>query len=286
MAEQQRFDVGALTRRLDRTGLRGVWREAVAGELGDDLDLSWPGRHLVGILVVSGVAVGLAVLPLRAVDDGTVVPDLMFGTMAALLLGLAFWQSRASPRRRVRTIHRLRRFCRDNGFAFTAVPQRPRLPGVIFGYGSSRLTWGLCEIPGPGGFEVAHFRCETETGIAEVAVDHWVYLAFRLREPLPDSLLTTSKFPLSPPRHLLSGDLTRAWPRGEFRSENPADPRVAEVLSPALAAALTDARPRLHAEIVGDQLFVFTTGRLDLTSPRSWRRIARVRAALAPHLRS
>lgn len=288
MATPPRFEVSALTRRLDREGLRRVWREAAAGELGDDLDMSWSGRHLVAFLVGSGLTVGLGVpVLLHTIGARSVVPYLMFGAMAVALLVVGGWLSRDSPRRRVRTIHRLRNFCRENGFAFTAVPDQGRLPGLIFGYGSNRSTWGLCEVPGPGGFDVANYRCATDTGISEQQVDHWGYLVFRLRESLPHSLLTTSRgFGLRTPRQLLPGDLPGAGPRGEFRSEDPADPRLGAVLSPALLAVLTDARPKLHVEIVDDQLFVYAARMFDLTSPRWWRRIERLRAALTPHLAS
>ncbi|MDT0266360.1 hypothetical protein RM844_08635 [Streptomyces sp. DSM 44915] len=189
---------------------------------------------------------------------------------------------RSAARRRAR----LRRFAREHALRYVAEPTPRRRAADIFGYGRDRTHLDWLGVPGTTGFEVGGYRCVVESGFDGVETHRWTYGVFTLRRCYPRTTVRPPRYPIHPPRRLRHATpLTPPHaPRYRLLSARPDEPHLRALLCPELFSALASLSRRAALEVVDRELFVSVPRPLDLTSPRLWRSLHRLRDVLAPHL--
>jgi len=281
-----RRDVRAFTKRLRETGALSSGAGAIFG--------------IVVVVAIVGVFVAVfggifasAIAGIASSGRSTpfalmsFVPLLFIGGIVAVILVAVVRRLRGGGSRR----YRLDRFARANGMSYVPALSNPRLPGMIFGIGSSRRASDLVRGERPRFVEFANYRYTTGSG-KNRTTHRWGYVAVKLDVPLPHIVLDAvgnnglfgSNLPASfakGQRLSLEGDFDRYFalycPEGYERD-------ALYLFTPDIMARFIDNAAALDVEIVDDWLFLYAKRDFSTLDPAMWAWLFSVVAALLDKL--
>ncbi|MFB8387964.1 hypothetical protein ACFC3F_12575 [Microbacterium sp. NPDC055910] len=284
-----RADVRAFTQRLRATGaLRGSGIGNVIGVV-----------VLIAVAIMILISVSTAATAfLTAAVSGTAPPWFVaigatifilfvLGILAAVITAVVRAVGGGAPTRRFR----LDRFAQANGMGYLPTLANPRLPGMIFGLGSSRQSLDLVRGTRPRFVEFANYRYTTGSG-KNRTTHSWGYVAVKLDVPLPHIVLDAlgnnglfgSNLPTSfdrDQRLSLEGDFDRYFslycPTGYERD-------ALYLFTPDIMARFIDNAAALDVEIVDDWLFLYAKRDFSTLDPATWSWLFSVVGALLDKL--
>ncbi|WP_314426156.1 hypothetical protein [uncultured Microbacterium sp.] len=174
------------------------------------------------------------------------------------------------------TRYRLDAFARANGMSYEARVSDPRLPGMVFGLGHSRVATDLVRGDRPRFVEFGNFQYTTGSG-KNATTHRWGYVAVKLDVPLPNIVLDAkgnngfgSNLPAAFQREQrlsLEGDFDRYFtlycPTGYEQD-------ALYLFTPDIMARFIDNAAELDVEIVDDWLFLYTQRRVTTLDPANW----------------
>jgi len=189
----------------------------------------------------------------------------------AVLLGrkiAAFQDTRAE---------RLQRFAAANGFVWQHQVYDPRMPGMLFPFGSLGIAHDHIRMDHPRRIEVANYeRLTSSVGLKESG--RWGYAAVKLSRPLPHIVLDAVGN-----NSLLSANLPATFMRDQrlslegdfdtyFRLYCPAgyERDALYLFTPDVMARFIDHAAALDVEIVDDWLFLYSTRDLSTVDAKTW----------------
>ncbi|GAA5195118.1 hypothetical protein [Microbacterium jejuense] len=233
----------------------------------------------VGIAILGAVFAAIGALfqgdfaALAGAAAVLVVPVLLFGGVAALVIVLGVRGNRARDERR----YRLDRFARANGMSYVPRIDAPGLPGMIFSLGSSRNATDLVRGDRPRFVEFGNYEYTTGSG-KEQQTHHWGYVAVKLDVPLPNIVLdatsNNSLFGSNLPaafdkrqRLSLEGDFDRYF---DLYCPAGYETDALYLFTPDIMARFIDHAAALDVEIVDDWLFLYGRREFSTTDPATW----------------
>ena len=173
--------------------------------------------------------------------------------------------------------HRLERFAAANGFVWQHQVYDPRMPGMLFPFGSLGIAHDHIRMDHPRRIEVANYeRLTNSVGLKESG--RWGYAAVKLSRPLPHIVLDAVGN-----NSLLSANLPSAFKRDQrlslegdfdtyFRLYCPAgyERDALYLFTPDVMARFVDNAAALDVEIVDDWLFLYSTRDLSTVDAKTW----------------
>ncbi len=276
------FDPSPLTAPVVKSDLRAFSRAQRAAGTGPS-----PAAGIV-VGVVFLVIIALVVLPVfvgviatftTAVTQGgaglgSLLPGLVLVAILAVTAFFGIRGLRSSGER----AYRIATFARANGLSYVGRVDSPRLPGMIFGIGSSRQASYVVRGETPRFVEFANYRYTTGSG-KNRTTHRWGYVAIRLDTPLPhivldakgnNGLFGASNLPArfdADQRLSLEGDFDRYFtlscPSGYERD-------ALYLFTPDIMARFIDNAAALDVEIVDDWLFLYAKRDFSTTDPAVW----------------
>jgi hypothetical protein len=295
------FDPRPLTDPVDRAAAREFTRRLRAegrlpASFGAASVIGLVLAGVIGVFVLGGfLTVFLGMIGAIFANGGSgaiiALPFLFFlllvgGLIALGIVAAVRGVSGATERR-----YRLDAFARANGMSYVPSIPAPRLPGMIFGQGSSRQASDLVRGDLPRFVEFANYRYTTGSGKNQTT-HRWGYVAVKLDVPLPhivlDALGNNGMFGSNLPasfdrdqRLSLEGDFDRYFslscPSGYERD-------ALYLFTPDIMARFIDNAAALDVEIVDDWLFLYAKRDLSTLDPATWAWMFTVVAALLDKL--
>lgn len=275
------FDARPLTEPVDKAEVSRFDRELKARS----------GSHrLAGTVIVILISIGVifgggavllglvAAIASSVAENGHVlgpaaaVPLLFAVAVPATILMLVI-----SARRGKETRYRLARFAAANAMSFVPTIVEPKLPGLLFHRGHSRVATNLVRGERPRFVEFGNYRYTTGSG-KNKSTHSWGYVAIHLDAPLPhivldalgNNALGLSNLPAAfdrDQRLSLEGDFDRHYalycPAGYERD-------ALYLFTPDIMARFLDNAAQLDVEIVDDWLFLYTRRPVSTTDPGTW----------------
>ncbi len=270
------FDASPLTEPVDPRAVR-----AFATELRARGSSGMTGSTVFAVVVIAIIAViaipvlvttALSLLTTRGGSGVGSIGLLVFGGIAAIAAvgGILGWR-----RARV-TRYRLHRFAQANGMSYIHRVADPRLPGMIFGLGRSRVSTDLVRGASPRFVEFGNYQYTTGSG-KNSQTHRWGYVAVKLDVPLPNIVLDAkgnngfgSNLPAAFQREQrlsLEGDFDRHFtlycPEGYEQD-------ALYLFTPDVMARFIDNAAELDVEIVDDWLFLYTQRKVATLDPATW----------------
>jgi hypothetical protein len=196
------------------------------------------------------------------------------GILAAVGVGIAIavvgWRRSRVAR------YRLDAFARANGMTYEARVAEPRLPGMVFGLGRSRVATDLVRGSHPRFVEFGNYQYTTGSG-KNSTTHRWGYVAVKLDVPLPNIVLDAkgnngfgSNLPAAFQREQrlsLEGDFDQYFtlycPTGYEQD-------ALYLFTPDIMARFIDNAAELDVEIVDDWLFLYTPRSVSTLDPATW----------------
>lgn len=293
------FDARALTEPVDARAAREHDRMLRA-----EGRLPSTSGQVVVITVIAAIVIGFLLLTFGVVflgafaalvSDGAglfaLVPLLPLAFVAGVAALIVFTAVRGLRGGSVRR-YRLDRFARANAMTYAPSIPAPRLPGMIFGQGHSRVASDLVRGDLPRFVEFGNYRYTTGSGKSRTT-HTWGYVAVKLDVPLPhivldavgnNGLFGASNLPTQfdrDQRLSLEGDFDRF-----FSLYCPADYErdALYLFTPDIMARFIDNAAALDVEIVDDWLFLYARRDLSTLDPATWAWLFSVVAALLDKL--
>jgi hypothetical protein len=274
------FDAKPLTDPVDRAALAAYTRSAAAAGSGVSGAQIF-GAVFAGVVVVMMLGmfgtVGAAMLASRlGVASGLIPVLLILIAVAVVVVAIVFWLRS----RRIRQF-RLASFAAANGMTYTPSLSEPALPGMIFSFGSGRVSTDLVRGSSPRFVEFANYRYTTGSG-KDRQTHPWGYIAIHLDVPLPNIVLDAvgnnglfgSNLPARYAKHQrlsLEGDFDRYFalycPEGYERD-------ALYLFTPDIMARFMDSAAAFDVEIVDDWLFLYAQRQqVSTLDPATWARM-------------
>ncbi|WP_230668177.1 MULTISPECIES: hypothetical protein [unclassified Microbacterium] len=289
------FDARALTEPVDKGEVARFDRELKARFGSARLtDVATVILIVFALVFVGGAGLtGLAGAIASSVVEGgafawpaLILPMLFMLTVAALIV-LALVNGHKGKETR----YRLARFARANAMSFIPVLADPKLPGLLFHQGHSRMALNLLRGEQPRFVEFGNYRYTTGSG-KNKSTHTWGYVAIHLDAPLPhivldalsNNALGLSNLPATfdkEQRLSLEGDFDRHFalycPEGYERD-------ALYLFTPDIMARFLDNAAQLDVEIVDDWMFLYTRRPVSTTDPGTWAWLFSVVSALMDKL--
>ncbi|MEV7610293.1 hypothetical protein AB0N61_12510 [Microbacterium sp. NPDC089320] len=231
---------------------------------------------IIGIMALIGVPVLVATIGSMIRTPGgsgfVGVGVLLFGAVAVIIaIGAVIGWRRARVTR-----YRLNRFAQANGMSYEGKVAAPRLPGMIFSRGNSRMSTDLVRGTTPRIVEFGNYQYTVRSGKNSTTY-RWGYVAVKLDVPLPNIVLDAkgnngfgSNLPASFQREQrlsLEGDFdeyfTLYCPEGYERD-------ALYLFTPDIMARFIDNAAELDVEIVDDWMFLYTQRKVSTLDPATW----------------
>lgn len=279
------FDSSALTDPVDAAALaaneRRLRTSAIPTDTGGYLGLL-PATMLIpiGAVVLSAVVVALALG-----NASVTVPVLVALVAAVILLGVMNRRYNAERR------YRLHTFATANGMSYQPTQHDPKLPGMIFDFGTNPLATDIIRGTSPRRVEFGNFRHTINAGKSQV-IRRWGYIAIKLDAPLPHIVLDAKQNDL-----LFSSNLPYIFRKdqqlrlgGEFDQHFtlycPPQYEVDALylFSPDIMARFIDDVAVLDVEIIDDWLFCYSKRPFTTLDPMTWTWLFSVTGALLDKL--
>ena len=283
------FDARPLIDPVDRAAVRDAGRRT-RGEDGIGVGFTavsnvvGPVLGAVALLAIVGVffSIWSSVFSTTASVSGRPAWFLGIGILPIVIIGavitlLVVARVRGNFRTRERR-YRLGRFAAANGMSFAPSVSAPRLPGMIFGIGGSRVATDVVRGTRSRFVEFANYRYTTGSG-KNRSTHRWGYVAIRLDVPLPHIVLdATSNNGLFGASNLpavfgkdqrlgLEGDFDQHFslycPTGYERD-------ALYLFTPDIMARFIDNAAALDVEIVDDWLFLYGKRDFSTLDPATW----------------
>ncbi|MER7797284.1 hypothetical protein [Microbacterium sp. NPDC096154] len=247
---------------------------------------------VIAVPMLGGILTVFATVLTAFAQNGMGVVTIPFVLLVVGMIALVVWAlirhfGGAAKERRFR----LDGFARANHMHYLPRLDAPKLPGMIFDQGSSRLATDLVRGEQPRFVEFANYQYTTGSGKNQTT-HRWGYVAIHLGTPLPHIVLDAvgnnglfgSNLPASfgrAQRLSLEGDFDRYFtlycPEGYERD-------ALYLFTPDIMARFMDNVAQLDVEIVDDWMFLYTGRHVSTLDPATWAWLFSAVAALMDKL--